>query len=57
MAGVDLDATTAGLAEQRKALEKEFQLEIPAEAFKKLRTVGGAVDYVQKAVDQRNGSA
>ena len=50
---VDLDATSAGLTVQRKALEKEFQLEIPAEAFKKLKTVGGAVDYVQKAVDKR----
>jgi acyl carrier protein len=50
---VDLDATTAGLVAQRKALEKEFQLEIPAKDFKELRTVGGAVDYVQKAVDKR----
>jgi acyl carrier protein len=51
---VDLDATPSGLAEQRKALEKEFQIEIPADAFKKLRTVGNTVDYVQKAVDKRD---
>jgi acyl carrier protein len=51
---VDLDATPAGQAEQRKALEKEFQIAIPAEAFKKLRTVGNTVDYVQKAVDKRD---
>ncbi len=50
---VDLDTTPAGLTEQRKALEKEFQIELPAEEFKKLHTVGGAVDCVQKAVDKR----
>ncbi len=51
---VDLDATPTGLAEQKKALEKEFQIEIPADAFKKLRTVGGVVDHVQKALDKRD---
>ena len=51
---VDLDATLAGQAEQRKALEKEFQIEIPAAAFKKLNTVGNAVDCVQKAVAKRD---
>jgi acyl carrier protein len=50
---IDLDADPAGLALQRKALEKEFQLKIPAETFKKLRNVGGAVHYVQEAVDKR----
>jgi acyl carrier protein len=51
---VDLDTTPSGLTEQRKALEKEFQIEIPAEAFKKLRTLGNTVDYVKKAVDKRD---
>ncbi len=37
---IDLDATSAGLAEQRKALEKEFQLEIPAVAFEKVANGG-----------------
>ncbi len=50
---IDLDATPAGQAAQRKALEKEFQLKIPAEAFKKLRSVGDAVHYVQAALDKR----
>ena len=54
---VDLDATPTGLAEQKKALEKEFQIEIPADAFKKLRTVGGVVDHVQKALDKRDRDA
>ena len=51
---VDLDASASGRAEQKKALEKEFQIEIPADDFKKLRTVGDAVACVQKALDQRN---
>jgi acyl carrier protein len=50
---IDLDADPSGLALQRKALEKEFQLKIPADAFKKLRNVGGAVHYLQEAVDKR----
>jgi len=50
---VDLDATASGQALQRKALEKEFQIKIPAKAFKKLKTVGDAVRYVQEAVDKR----
>jgi acyl carrier protein len=50
---VDLDATSPGQTEQRKALEKEFQIGIPPEAFKKLRTVGNAVDYVKKAVEKQ----
>ncbi len=51
---VDLDATASGQAAQRKALEKEFQFKIPAEAFKKLRTVGDAIHYVQETVDKRD---
>ena len=50
---VDLDATADGRAAQRKALEKEFRLEVPAEAFKKLHSVGDAVHYLQEAVDKR----
>jgi acyl carrier protein len=50
---VDLDATASGQASQRKALEKEFRIKVPARAFKKLKTVGDAVRYVQEAVDKR----
>jgi acyl carrier protein len=51
---IDLDATPAGRAAQRKALEKEFQIEIPADAFKKWRNVGDAAHYVQVEVDKRD---
>ena len=49
----DLEATPAGLAQLRKALEKEFGLKIPPAAFKKLHTAGETVDYVKKAVEKR----
>jgi hypothetical protein len=50
---IDLDATADGRTAQRKALEKEFRLQVPTEAFKKLHSVGDAVRYLQEAVDKR----
>ena len=50
---IDLDATADGRTAQRKALEKEFRLQVPTEAFRKLHSVGDAVRYLQEAVDKR----
>ncbi len=52
----DLGATTSGLAQLRKGLEKEFSLKIPVAAFKKLHTAGETTDYVKKAVDKRTSA-
>jgi acyl carrier protein len=49
----DLQAKPADLVRLKKALEKEFGLKIPGEAFKKLRTVGQIIDYVRKAPDKK----
>ena len=53
----DLGAKPAGLLRVKKALEKEFRLKIPGSAFKKLHTAGETVDYVKKAVEQREAAA
>jgi acyl carrier protein len=46
----DLGATGTKAIRLRAALGKEFNLKITAESFKKVRTVGDAVGYVDKAL-------
>ncbi len=53
----DLGATPPGLVQLRKALEKEFNLKIPGDTFKKVDTVGETIDYVKKAIQKRKSVA
>jgi acyl carrier protein len=46
----DLGATSSKLIRVRAALGREFKVKITAESFKKVRTVGDTVEYVQKAL-------
>ena len=49
----DLKANAGALVRLRKALEQEFKIKIPGDAFKKLRTVGEVVTHIEKAVENR----
>jgi acyl carrier protein len=49
----DLEFNSRGLARLRTALEKEFDLKIPAAEFKKVHTVSETIEYVEKAVEKR----
>jgi acyl carrier protein len=46
----DLGATSSKLIRVRAALAKEFKVKITAESFKKVRTVGDTVQYIQKTL-------
>ena len=48
----DLGATPLALAQLRTGLEKEFDLKIPTDAFKKVHTAGETIDYVKKATEK-----
>jgi acyl carrier protein len=49
----DLKAKPDDLEQMRKDLEKEFNIEISAPDFKKVRFVANAVTCVQKAIDSK----
>ena len=50
----DLNADSLDTVELVMELEDEFDLTIPDEAAEKLKTVGEAVDYIQKHVGQKS---
>jgi acyl carrier protein len=49
----DLKADPAGIAALRKEIDKQFAVEIPAEAYKKIDSVGQLIDAVEKAIKDR----
>jgi acyl carrier protein len=49
----DLGAKPPALVQLRTGLEKEFDLKIPTDAFKKVQTAGETIDYVKKAIEKR----
>jgi acyl carrier protein len=44
----DLGADSLDTVELVMALEEEFDMEIPDEAAEKIKTVGDAIDYIEK---------
>ena len=50
----DLNADSLDTVELVMELEDEFDLTIPDEEAEKLKTVGEAVDYIQKHVGQKS---
>lgn len=46
----DLGADSLDTVELVMALEEEFQAEIPDEEAEKLKTVGDAIDYIEKKI-------
>jgi acyl carrier protein len=49
----DLGAKSADLSKIRQGLEKEFKIKVPGQAFKKVRTVGDAVDGVKSQLEKQ----
>ena len=50
----DLNADSLDTVELVMELEDEFDLTIPDEEAEKLRTVGEAIDYIQKHLEDRS---
>ena len=50
----DLNADSLDTVELVMELEDEFDMTIPDEEAEKLRTVGEAIDYIQKYVDGKD---
>lgn len=50
----DLNADSLDTVELVMELEDEFDLTIPDEEAEKLRTVGEAIDYIQKSLSEKS---
>lgn len=49
----DLGADSLDLVELIMELEEEFEITIPDEQAEKIKTVGEAIDYIQKELDKK----
>lgn len=52
----DLDVDSLDFCELIVDIEKAFAIDIPADMYEKLRTVGGLVKYVSKKVEAKTGN-
>jgi acyl carrier protein len=53
----DLRADSLDVVELVMALEEEFNIEIPDEDAEKMRTVGDAIDYIQRRIESQTAQA
>jgi len=49
----DIGADSLDIVELIMELEEEFEITIPDEQAEKIKTVGEAVDYIQKELDKK----
>ncbi len=52
----DLGADSLDQVELVMALETEFNLDIPDEEAEKIKTVGEAIDYIEKELEKKKGT-
>lgn len=53
----DLRADSLDVVELIMALEEEFNIEIPDEDAEKIKTVGDALDYIQRRIESQTAQA
>ncbi len=51
----DIGADSLDIVELVMELEEEFSITIPDEEAEKIKTVGEAIDYIQKESDKKSG--
>ena len=49
----DLGADSLDIVEMVMELEEEFEITIPDEQAEKIKTVGEAIDYIQKEIEKK----